>query len=53
MYLLARCVMADSLLQALSYTLRGNGVEVTGAKDLVDDGGVGCLHFGWEGCWTM
>jgi hypothetical protein len=38
--------MFNSLLEALSYALRGNGIEVAGAEDLVDDGGVRRLDFG-------
>jgi hypothetical protein len=45
-YLLLCGVMSDSLLEALSYALRGNGVQVAGAEDLVDDGGVRRLDFG-------
>lgn len=40
--------MANSFLKSLAYALRGDCVEVAGAKDLVNDGGVGSLHFGGE-----
>jgi len=36
-----RDVIADFLLEALPYALGGNGIEVAGGKNLVNDGGVG------------
>jgi hypothetical protein len=35
--------MLDALLEAFSYALRRNGVQVAAFEDLVDNGRVGCL----------
>ena len=43
--------MPDSLLQALAYALCGDGVEVAGAKDLVDYDGIRRLDLGRERIW--
>lgn len=48
LYLLVRGIMTNSLLQSLAYALCGDCVEVAGAKDLVNDDGVGSLHFSGE-----
>ena len=44
--LLVRGVIFDSFLEAFAYALCGDGVEVAGAQDLVDDGGVRRRDFG-------
>lgn len=43
-----RQVMADSLLQALSYALCRDGVDVAGAQNVVDDARVRGLDVGGE-----
>lgn len=50
---LVRGVIVDSFLEAFAYALCGDGVEVAGAQDLVDDGGVRRLCFGGKTLWVV
>ena len=46
--LLMRDVVLNGGLQALANALGGDGAEVAGPKDRVNDHGIGCLYFWWH-----